>query len=233
VAGADGDLVTGRLPDAGGRLLLTDAFVDSLPGTPAGEAVMLGDVEAYRYDDLQARGVDRPLRLFVAPTDRGVVGIACLATRPAFMAACDRAAATLELDGAEAFPLGPDAGFGRRLDAALQPLDARRPLLQRDLREARTRRAQAAAAEALEREHGAARERLGAAPANPTVRAAGREVAASLAALATAYDRLSDAAARGRGAAYRRAARSVRTADVRLSRALGDVERLGYGEAAT
>ena len=109
VAGAGGELVTGRLPEAGGELLLTEDFIKSLPEAPRpGDTVKLGPVEAYRYAGLRPEGFDQPLQLYVAPTDAGVIAIACVSAADGFMAACEEAASTLKLNGAEPFPLGPD-----------------------------------------------------------------------------------------------------------------------------
>ena len=149
-AGIQGEFVVGRLPEAGGRLLLTDEFLAALPAVPGpAVAVQLGDVEAYRYDGLRPQGVDRPLRLYVAPTDRGVVAVACLSAAPAFVSACEEAAGTLQLDGPEAYPLGPDEAFRDQLDAALATLADERPPLERKLAGAKTRRDQSKAAAAI------------------------------------------------------------------------------------
>jgi hypothetical protein len=229
VAGAGGELVTGRLPTAGGELLLTEEFLDSLPEPPkAGEAVKLGPVEAYRYAGLRPEGFEQPLQLYVAPTNQGVIGIACVSAADGFMAACEEAASTLKLDGAEPFPLGPDPAFADRLDKALGELGDKRRAREAALRKAKTRRAQAAAADAVGARYTAARRALGDPRANPTVRPAAEEIAAALDGLTKAYEDLADAARRGRETSYSRARQAVTRADRRFRTAVADLSELGY-----
>jgi hypothetical protein len=91
--------------------LLPEAFRTALgQALPQGRPVRLGSrVEALRYDDLVLPEPERRrMRMFVAPTDAGVATVVCLAL-PAEQ--CDRAAASLKLDGLRPLSVGPDPAY--------------------------------------------------------------------------------------------------------------------------
>ena len=68
------------MTDATGPELLPASFLSTLEeAPPRDDAVKLGDIEAYRYQDLEPEGYDKSLTLYVAPTTDGVATVACTA----------------------------------------------------------------------------------------------------------------------------------------------------------
>ena len=121
-------LVTGMV-DASGPTLLPAAFVKTLGAEPERtDTVRLGDLQAYRYRNLDPGGFTPALTLYAVPTDKGVATVACTADQAQaaqFLPACERAASTLELEGAEPFDLGLGRDYVNRLNNTLHA--SRRP----------------------------------------------------------------------------------------------------------
>ena len=64
--------ITAGMTTGTGASLLPAAFRDRVAGgAPEGEPVRLGELEAYRYDDLEVKGVDRPVTVYAAAHGRG------------------------------------------------------------------------------------------------------------------------------------------------------------------
>ena len=113
-------LVAGIAPaDTVDASLLPSGFVRGLE-LPTPEAVRLaGDAAAYRYNRLTVPGLDAPVSVLAAPTDAGVATVACIGSD----AACIRAAETLTIRGARAYPLGPSRDYADALNRGLGELD--------------------------------------------------------------------------------------------------------------
>ena len=171
---------------------------------------------AWAYRELPMRD-GRLLDVTVVPTTIGVLAIACSATPEDLAAVAGCATAMSALDVGGAVHLRPRASLALRsaLPPVVAELNARRVRLRGALRRAETRRGQARIAVRLATTH----ERAGASLA---ARAPGA-VPARLARVGAAYRRLARAAARGRSRAFRRARRTVLTAERRLGRALAGV----------
>jgi protein kinase-like protein len=108
------------------------ALLSRLQASPAfGERVSLTRVQARRYRADRAPGLDGPLTLYLAPTDRGIATIACVAERASaaasFMPRCERVAASLRLADGRFAPAGPSARQATGLRRAFQRLNAARP----------------------------------------------------------------------------------------------------------
>ena len=132
----------------------------------------LGKVEALRYEGLEPQGFGgRALTVFVAPTSAGVATIACFAPAgggAAFRADCERVAATLEIKGKTAFPLGADKEYGAALSGVIGELGKRRSAGRSALAKARTAGAQSKAAAGLAAAYARARGGLGKLQPSPT-----------------------------------------------------------------
>ncbi len=123
--GQPNNRLTTGLVDASGSTLLPAAFVKSLGADPdTSDTVRLGDFQAYRYRNLDPGGFTPALTLYAVPTDKGVATVACTADAAQaaqFLPECERAASTLELDGAKPFDLGLGPAY---VDAPEQHLQA-------------------------------------------------------------------------------------------------------------
>lgn len=218
--------------DATGAALLPAAFVRRVQGEPEGERVKLGKLQAYRYADLRlSPPLDERLTVYASPTTGGVATFACMASpaqAEAFLPECERVAATTELSGVEALPLGPSKAYADAVSKMLGKLDSDRKAGLAALRRARTRPAQARAARSLSRAYRSAAGAASKAPAGPAERGANAALVRSLRRGQAAYSRLGSAAAGGDDAAYSAASRAVRRADAAVSRALQALGRLGY-----
>jgi len=236
-AGASRDRSSARGPsllvgmaDGGGATLLPSAFLDRLSRQPRpDDVVALGKLAGYRYRGLRPRGLDRPLTVLVVPTQKQVATIVCLGSRTTGPAAeCERAAATLELDGVRGLSLGARKEYATALNAAIGELNTRRVRGRGALRAAATPSARANAARGLSRAFDQADRELGDVTAGPGERAAHEALREDARAAAAAYSRLASAARRESVSAFGVAAASIRKREAGIDRDLRALERLGY-----
>jgi hypothetical protein len=166
------------------------------------------------------------------PTDHGVATVACSAPRGPkaadFRRDCESVAATLELAGSRAYPLGPSESYARTLGKVMTRLDGARSAGVGKLRGASTREAQAAAAKALEAAYLRASRALAGARVSPADAAANRSLSEALKQVALAYSRAATAAGAGDTQAYSAAGGALTAAQAKLRRGLSGLERLGY-----
>lgn len=214
-AGLSPTLELGPRDQAQAGLVAGEVRAVDRPGDP--ELVVLGDAVALAY-----RG--RPT-LYVVPTDRKNVGIACFARGAGaapFLEECEGVASSLVIRNGEGISPGDvrDAAASlRRTIAELRPLRARG---RTTLRAADTLSGQARAARRLARAYRAAARTLPAASASeqlyPDVIAALREARA-------AYAALGSAARRNQRSAFYAARRDIGRAEAALQDALSQARR--------
>ncbi len=183
-------VVADRLP-ATSRTLLPAAFVRGLPDaatTP--DTVRIGaGLRAWHYPGLTQPGVAGLVDVYVVPTTRGVVTVACLAdAASSLLAECWRAVSGLRLRGSQQVSPGPAAAFRAAVLPAIERLQEQRSTAQREIALATTTQEQEAAVATMPaafRETAAALGALavGALPASAEVPRALREAAAAWAAL--------------------------------------------------
>ncbi len=169
--------------------------------------------------------------MYTSPTTTGVATFACMAQpaqAEAFLPECERVAATTELSGTEALPLGPIKSYADAVSDLLGKLDSGRKAGLAALRRARTRPAQARAARSLSRAYRSAAGAASEAPAGPAERGANASLVRALRRGQAAYSRLGSAAASGDDAGYTAASGAVRRSDAAVGRAQRSLERLGY-----
>ncbi len=229
-AGIQGEFVVGRLPEAGGRLLLTDEF----RGGIARRAGAGGRRPARRRRGLPLRR-SAAARASIArcgsTSPRRIAGSspshAC-PRRPRSSPPARRRPERCSWTGRRR----TRSARTRRSAISSTPLWPRslmqRPPLERKLAGAKTRRDQSKAAAAIATVYGDARGKLDPLPNNPTVSAAAAEVEAALEAGERAYGALAKAAAGGKARAYAAAAQTVTAADARLTSSLDALKPLGY-----
>ena len=121
VARRDGSVTAGFMTGdtAGNDSLLPTGFLRSLglssDRTPPRTRAVLGSrrIEAWRYPDLRPKGSDRPVTVYAAPTTAGVAAVVCVPpSAGGFARGCESVARTLEIRGAQAYPLGQSTGTG-------------------------------------------------------------------------------------------------------------------------
>jgi hypothetical protein len=221
-------LIAGQV-DATGPSLLPAAFLKLLDEEPSrDDAVRLNGLTAYRYARLRPRGLGRPVTLFVAPTTAGVATVACPETGVGGDIGCERIAATLRLTSGEAFPLGPDRTYQKRLAAMVSELAVDRTAGRRALRRARTPSGQARLARGLARSYGTAVRSLSGLKVSPAAAEANRRLATALAQAGRAYDALARSATTQSKAGYSRARRRISRAEGKVERELTALEAIGY-----
>jgi hypothetical protein len=190
-----GVVLVGMAPkDAHRRALLSPRLGESTP-----EAVTLGRLDAYRHAGLSWNG--RALTVYAVPTSKGVATVACLA--PVQPGDCRRIAESLVVDGATAFPLGPDPRFAKT--TALK-------LPSRSL-QARTAAGQAKAARRVAADYRSAHGRLARVKAGPADEPLVRSLRHRLTAAADAFQALARAADSNDRGAYAKAAKRARAAE--------------------
>ena len=216
-------MVTG-LVEATGPTLLPAAFVKSLGADPERtDTVRLGDLQAYRYRNLDPGGFNPALTLYAVPTDKGVATVACTADQAQaaqFLPACERAASTLELEGAKPFDLGLGRDYVKRLNGTLSRLQRARDGGFRALRSAKTPDQQGRAAGNISRAYSGAARSLSRAAAPPQTASANDAVVGALNDAADAWGDVSDAAADGDRGAYQDGERAVKKAEAQVAKAV-------------
>jgi hypothetical protein len=223
-ANQPGNHLTTGLVDASGPTLLPAGFVKSLGADPdRTDTVRLGDLQAYRYRNLDPGGFNPALTLYAVPTDKGVATVACTAD-PAqaatFLPECERAASTLELEGAKPFDLGLGRDYVGRLNGTLERLQRARDAGFRALRGADNPSQQARAAGAISRAYAGAARSMSRAPASPEVASSNDALVGALNDAADAWGEVSEGASDGDRRAYLAGERAVKKAEADVAKAL-------------
>jgi hypothetical protein len=228
---AGAGLVAGQT-EGSGPTLLPASFREQIEGElRAGEPVKLGDLEAYRYRDVSAKGFESELTLYAIPHEKGVATVACFAPAARareIMPGCEAIAATLELRDSEPVALGPSQAYADALNATLGTLNSQRAAGRTRLRAARLPTGQADAATQVARAYDGAVRQLRRAPVPPAAREAHDGIVTALGAAEAAYARLASAARRGDRRRYSLARGAVTRAESGVQRALGRLRALGY-----
>jgi hypothetical protein len=222
-------LVAGGV-SAAGPSLLPGAFAAALNGAlPRPEPVQLGTLQAYRYSGLSLHGLPGSLTLYAVPTSSGVATVACLSPSAAAPATqCAQIAATLKLNGATPFGLGPSTQYASALGTTLATLHSAADAGTARLRAASNASAQAAAAAQLAAAYSAASRALGRLSVSPAVQSVNASIAGSLAAIGRDYASLAAAARAGDEAVYARAQRAIAGDRARAASALAALRQAGY-----
>ena len=216
--------------DGRGPTLLPAAFLARLSRPPTtDDAVVLGDLEAYRYRDLRPRGLRGRLTMFVVPTENAVATVACLGpSGGGSVGACEQAAGTLTLEGARAIGVGARAAYAKPVDEALTRLGGRRTSDRKELREADEPARQASVARELARAYDDARLALSRAPAGPAEQPTHSDLLRDTRKTAAAYRGMASAAGAADREAYGRAAEAVTRGERAIARDLRSLRRVGY-----
>jgi len=226
-------------PESSGTMLIAGtatagASVELLRGLdvrpPSGQLVSLGPTQARRYRTRSPTGTG-PMTLYLAPTDRGVATVACLATSTAaasFLPRCDRVAASLRLAEGRFTPAAASPRQATGLARAFGRLNAARTTYRLQVRRTRTGAGQAAAARTLSRAHAREASALRSLVLTGLARPGGRASLRGLERAAAAYRALAAAAARGDRRGYSTARGSALAADLRIRRAVGMLRVVGY-----
>ncbi|HWH92294.1 MAG TPA: hypothetical protein VNT03_00405, partial [Baekduia sp.] len=218
-------IVVGRSSGTGATLLPA-ALVRSLPSAPRGEAVKLGNLQAYRYRRLRPAGA--PVTTIVAaPTaSDGVATVACVGE--AVQASCDRVAASLRAKGVEPVALGPHPAYAEAVDRALSRLAHARAAAPGRIREAKSRRAQGAVARDVSRAYARAGASLRRAPITPAERDTNAALLTALGRAGAAWRSLGNAAAHGDARGYTTARATIARREAALRQAMSALRALGY-----
>jgi hypothetical protein len=228
----NGRMVAG-IVDASGASLLPAGFVDALGADPdRTDTVKLGDYQAYRYKNLDPGGFEPQLTLYVVPTDKGVVTIACeadAAQAATFLPECEKAASTLTLDGAEPYELGPGKEYVTTLNSTIDEVQGARDSGVKALKSAKTPAQQEKAAAGIADAYDAAAKALAEAPASPQVADANDTLVAALQEAADAWGQVEKGAGDADRRDYLAGGRAVKKADKKIEQAL---EALGRTSAS-
>jgi len=215
--------------NANGPTLLPAALLATKPPTPS--TVEIGANAAYRYSGVSVPGLAGPATIYAIPTTAGVATVACLAGSSGAARECDQIAATLRLNSASAFPLGPSPAYAGALTGALGSLQAALTAGSARLAGARSAGTQAAAAEQLASAFRTAHTAVAHLSASPAVSAINARLASALAAAGDRYAALAGAARAEDEAAYKRAVAAIDGAGTEVSRALAGLGEAGYSIA--
>jgi hypothetical protein len=179
-----------------------------------------GDIQAYKYENLQVKGLPGDVTVFASPTSTGVATVACFGAVD-----CDGVATTLTIKGGDPLPVGPNEAYAKSVGEALSGLSKAIADNKSKLGAAAT---SAAAAGKIRDAYGDAAKALGEAPAGPADRSANTALTAALQAGEKAYGQLSSAAKKKDRAAYSKASKAVTKAEGDVSAALEQLKAAGY-----
>ena len=185
---------------------------------PPPKKAMLGGAHAWRYGEMVTAD-GRTIELTVAPSDRGVLAVACVASTEAWVAAigCGEQLHALSLPGATWLRPAHDVAVHAALPGAIARLDARRVTIRNKLRGARYRATQRRLGIRLSAAYIGAADRL--TPAAPRTGPA-TTVITALHGAARANRRMAIAAGHGWPKRYAKARRAVKRNDRFLARSL-------------
>jgi hypothetical protein len=141
---------------------------------------------------------------------------------------CEAVAATLRVHGAKALDVRPSSAYAATLAKLLAGRAERATADRRALARAGNSRTQAAAAHVAARGQAAFQRRALRLTPPAVARQANGAIVAAIAQIKRSYRRLDAAATAHDLAAYRRAARAVRTSEAHLAAAVGALKLLGY-----
>ena len=210
-----GGLLVGVVP--GGEATVNPAGVARTVGEIRGRAdvVRLGSLEAVRWRGLRARNSDSSVDVYVAPTSRGALTVACFDAEAG--GRCARAASSVSFEGAVGYSPLQIARWRERLRTEMQRLRRRQEASARQLGAARERGAQVRAATALATSCRDAVRALRLTDPPPAAATAQGRVVGALEALELEYRRLARAAGAGDASAFgaARAAIGRRESDLR------------------
>jgi hypothetical protein len=222
--------LTAGIATAGDPTLLPASFKSSLSSPPKpGDAVKLGNLQAYRYAGLQPKNYPQQLTVYTVPTDAGVATVACSAAAAqaaTFLPECERAASTLTLSGAQAFDLGVPKSYADALNSTLSKLQSARKSALARLKSAKTVSAQAAAARQAANAYLTAAKSVKALKPPPQLSTINTGFFTLLTSGALGYNTMAQAVARGDRSGYLAAAADVKKADRELVAALKDLAKL-------
>lgn len=198
--------------------------------------VALGSLQGYRYSGLTAPGSSQPVTVFVAPTSRGVVTLACrmpvVARGRAAADICGRIAGTLRLRRGKPYPLGPSPAFSRALRKRIGRLVGHRTQALTEMRDASDGGDQATAGEDLAVAFATTAAGLATVRVSPESALGKREVVDALRFGGAAYGELADAARNEDRGAYASDVRLVDESEDVLATSLEGLARLGYDVTA-
>lgn len=226
-----GVMLAGTIRGAGGELLVTPSFLSHLRRAPTtDDPVHIGDANAYRFRNLSVSGLAGPLTLLVSPTTAGVIGIACLpppVNAGPFLAACESAAGTIRLSGAQPLALGPNRAYGASLAKAVSRLRSADPTA-RALAKASTRQNQADLSLSLSRAQAGAASTLATADPGPDAANLNAQLVAALKGAATGYQHMATTAGRGEAGGYETARHQTARELTAVRNLLTALQKIGY-----
>jgi predicted Ser/Thr protein kinase len=225
-----GELVIGSATP-NGATLLPASLLSALPSAPHGEAVRLGELELYRYRNLQPTGAAVPETVYALGTSSGTVLGVCVPPASgavAFTAQCEQVLGSLKLTSGSATALGLNQAYATALGSALSALNSARVSAGATLAKAGSASAQATAAATLAQAHAHAAAAVRAANPGPAEQAANAALAAALSRIAGGYSALASAARSGNTGGYDAARQTVDGGTAALTKAVGELRKLGY-----
>jgi hypothetical protein len=193
---------------------------------PARKSVELGGggVQAYEYENLTVKGAPGKLTVFTAPTSAGVATVVC--SVPA--QDCEAIANTLKLSDGKPFPVGPSKEFGAAVSKALGDVTKASQTARAQLKSAKTNKSQAPVARKAAVAYDQAAksiEQLEVSPADEALKAL---ILGPLRDGQQAWKRLSTAASKHDGSAYKKAQADIAAAEKDLGGAVRGLAAAGY-----
>ena len=192
------------------------------------ELVVLGKAVALEYRGLRPGGSGSRLTLYVVPTDRRDVGVACFGRGTGaarFLDRCEGVASSLVLRDREGISAGAVRDSASSLTRTMAELRSMRARGRVRLSRADTASGQARASRRLARSYSTAARTLLAPPAAPASEHLYPDVIAGLRKAKAAYTALGSAARRNRRSGFYAARRDIRRAEAALQGALRQARR--------
>jgi hypothetical protein len=233
-----GGLIVGQL--LGGETSpLPSQLLAHLAQLPSTEVVDLANTQAYRYSPLSVAGSGEKLTLYTIPGSlTSTTAIVCYASAgfSVYMQACERLAAGLTIAGGTSnggevraiHPLTPEAGYGRRIAAAVARADELLLTLRPELRRGSSRSTVSTLAGRLAEGFASVADSLSALHPPPAAGQVHAALSESLKQAQAAYSALGAAVGAGSASDYAVARAQISGAEAGLNGALKNFALLGY-----
>jgi Protein kinase domain len=226
-----GGLESGTTPQTW-PTFLPSGFTNRVPDSAIDgrDIVMLGDRQAFRYQDLRPRGFDGVVTLYVIPrTKNPTITLACFATGGSTIpSGCESAVAGTTIEGGEIYQLTLPKDYASKLNSVLANVERARSNGVKKLKSADKASQQATAASSIAAAYSNAAKDMGPANATPYIKPLNDALIAALRNTSGAYNSLAAAARAQKSARYKQASKNVTAAEQRVRTAVNSLQALGF-----
>ncbi len=219
---------------AAGTNPLPTAVAKRFKTPPKAESVAVGNFQGLFYEGESTEGAPGggggSVQVLMVPTSKGYIAAGCETSRKpaAFNRSCMNVLTTLQISGATPELTGPDPALAKKLSGIINTTQGDQKKAKKGL-DADKAETQAKAANELADVYKSAAKQVGSIDANLRDQAAVNGLRRAFSDLSDAYSALAGAAKSVDEGAYADAEDDIKVASKQLDKALGNLEKIGYG----